>query len=103
LNTNFQCLLIAAASLLLAGCGTVHFDAPPGQRVRLLTRDDPTEVRWSTNLVCVVGRQSVERKPHRAVHATNQLVEVKMFTELSVGDNLINPITSISRSAAARW
>ena len=27
--------------------------------------------------------------------ATNQLVEVKMFTELSVGDNLINPITSI--------
>jgi len=45
LNTNFQRLLIAAAGLLLTGCGTVHFDAPPGQRIRLLTRDDPTEMR----------------------------------------------------------
>jgi hypothetical protein len=96
LNTNFQRLLIAAAGLLLTGCGTVHFDAPPGQRIRLLTRDDPTEMRVEHKIWYAWWGGTVLNGNHTAPFiATNQLVEVKMFTELSVGDNLINPITSI--------
>ena len=95
MNTNFQRLLIAAAGLLLTGCGTVHFDAQPGQRIRL-TRDDQTGVRVEHKIWYAWWGGKVLNGNHTAPFiATNQLVEVKMFTELSVGDNLINPITSI--------
>jgi hypothetical protein len=96
MRTGFQPFLIAATSLILAGCGTVHFDAPPGQRVRLLTQDDPTEVRVEHKIWYAWWGGKVMNGNHTAPFiAANQLVEVKMFTELSVGDNLINPFTSI--------
>jgi hypothetical protein len=87
---------LAAALILLTGCGTVHFDAPPGQRVRLLTHDDPTAVRVEHKIWYAWWGGTVLNGNHTAPFiATNQLVEVKMFTELSVGDNLLNPFTSI--------
>jgi len=89
-------LLLAGTSFLLAGCGTVHFDAPPGQRVKLLTLDDPTSVRVEHKIWYAGWGGKVLNGNHTApLIATNQLVEVKMFTELTVGDNLINPITSV--------
>jgi hypothetical protein len=96
MNARFPCRLIAAASLLLAGCGTVHFDVPPGQRVRLLTQDEPAAVRVEHTVWYALWRNRVLNENHTAPFiATNQLVEVKMYTELSVADNLINPFTSI--------
>ena len=96
MRAGLHLLLIATASLLLAGCGTVHFDAPAGQRVRLLTQDDPTEIRVEHKIWYAWWGGKVLNGNHTAPFiATNQLVEVKMFTELSIGDNLINPVTSI--------
>jgi hypothetical protein len=96
MKTRFQSLLIAAAGLLLAGCGTVHFDAPTGQRIRLLTQDDPAAVRVEHKIWYAWWGGKVLNVNHTApLIATNQLVEVKMFTELTIGDNLINPVTSI--------
>jgi hypothetical protein len=89
-------LTLAAASLLLAGCGTVHFDAPQGQRVRLLTQDDPAAVRVERTIWYALWGNKVMNENHTAPFiATNQLVEVKMYTELSAADSLINPFTSI--------
>jgi hypothetical protein len=96
MKTRSQRLLIAATSLLLAGCGTVHFDAPQGQRVKLLTQDDPAAVRVEHTIWYAWWGGKVMNGNHTAPFiATNQLVEVKMYAELSVADNLINPFTSV--------
>jgi hypothetical protein len=86
-----QHLLLLATTLVLAGCGTVHFDAPPGQRVKLLALDDPTSVRVEYVIWYGLWGGKVMNFNHTApLIATNHLTEVKMFT-----DNLINPFASI--------
>ena len=88
--------LLAAACLVLAGCGTVHFDAPAGQRVRLLTLDDPTSMRVQYTIWYALWGGKVLNENHTApLIANNHLAEVKMFTEASVTDSLINPLVSI--------
>ncbi len=87
---------LGLGSLLLAGCGTVHFDAPPDQRVKLLTLDDPTAVRVEYKIWYALWGGKMLNENHTApLIATNKLTEVKMFTEVSLGDNLINPVASI--------
>jgi hypothetical protein len=61
-----------------------------------LTRDDPAAVRVEHTIWYALWGGKVMNENHTAPFiATNQLVEVKMYTELSVADNLINPFTSI--------
>ena len=92
----YQCLLITTVILLLTGCGTVNFDVAQGQRVRLLTQDDLAAVRVEHTIWYALWGNKVLNGNHTApLIATNQLAEVKMYTELSVVDNLINPFTSI--------
>jgi hypothetical protein len=89
-------LVVATACLLATGCGTVHFDVPSGQRVKLLTEDDPVAVRVEhTVWYALWGYKALSENHTAPFIATNQLVEVKMYTELSVLDSIINPFTSI--------
>jgi len=93
---GLKSLCIAIAGLFLAGCGTVHFDAPPGQRVRLLTQDEPADIRVEHKIWYAWWGTKVMNGNHTApLIATNHLAEVKMFTELSVVDSVINPFTSV--------
>ena len=95
---RITCLMIIqmTAALLLTGCGTVHFDVPQGQRVKLLTEDDRTSVRVERKVwYALWGHKTLTDNHTATLIQENRLVEVKMFTEQSFSDSIINPFTSL--------
>jgi len=84
-------LLLAAA-----GCGTVHFDAPEGRRVKVLEEDAPTSVHVEET-VWYFGWGAVELSDNHTagIIERNDLAEVKLHATYSFSDSLLNLFTSI--------
>jgi hypothetical protein len=95
-GSTLQRVLLGIGVVVLAGCGTVHFDAPPGQRVRLMTRDEKAHIRIQRTVwYAFWGGKPLNDNHTASCIATNRLVEVKMSTEATVLDSILNPFTGI--------
>lgn len=89
-------LVVAGTSLVLAGCGAVHFDVPEGQRVKLLTADDVASVRVEQKIWYALWGGKPLTENHTAPFiAANRLAAVKMYSQQSLSDGAINMVTVI--------
>lgn len=87
--------VLAAMMLLLTGCGTVNFDVPRGQKVKLLTEDDPTTVRVEKKVWYALWGDKPLSENHTAPFIEqHHLVEVKMMTQQDFVDTMINLVVS---------
>jgi hypothetical protein len=82
--------------ILIAGCGTVHIDAPEGKRVRLLPEDAPTSVHVEET-VWYFGWGAVDLSDtHTAgLLETHQLSEARFQVTYNFWDSLLNTFTSV--------
>ena len=83
-----------AALLLIAGCGTVEFEAPPGRKVRLLEVDEPTTVSVERKVwYALWGSEPLGDNSTASMIEENDLSEVRMATEQTIIDNIISSVT----------
>jgi hypothetical protein len=88
-------LILSSAVLFLTGCGTVNFDVPKGQRVKLLTEDDPTTVRVEKKVWYALWGDKPLSENHTAPFIEEyHLTEVKMMTQQDWVDTIINLVVS---------
>ena len=84
----------AAALLLVAGCGTVEFEAPPGHKVRLLEVDEPTTIQAERKVwYALWGNEPLGDNSTASMIEENDLSEVRMATEQTIIDNIISSVT----------
>lgn len=89
-------LIVATLMTATLGCGTVHFDVPQGQRVKLLTQDDPVTQRIEKKIWYVGWGAKPLTDNHTAKYiAKNKLTEVRMYTRQDFWDNLISAVTGV--------
>ena len=86
----FAPLLLVA----LPACGTVHFDVPPGRRVKLLPRDAPTTVRIVQPIWYVGwGAEPLCNNHTAPIIEEYDLTEVKLYNQQSLTDSILNTFT----------
>jgi hypothetical protein len=88
--------LAILAVLALNGCGTVHFDAPEGRRVKVLDFDTPTTitVEWTVWYALWGAKPLSDNHTAGMIEAYN-LKEVRLHNLYSGSDTVINTFTSI--------
>jgi hypothetical protein len=91
-----QCLLPAALVAATGGCGTIHFDAPEGRRVKVLELDAPTSIQIERTVWFALWGAKPLSDNHTAstIEAYN-LSEVRLHNLYSGSDIVINTFTSI--------
>jgi len=81
-------LLLLAA---VAGCGTVHLDAPEGRRVKVLDRDAPTTVHVEETVWYFAwGGVDLSDTHTATIIEKHDLAEVKLHVTYDFSDSLIN-------------
>ena len=84
---------LATGLLLLsvAGCGTVHLDAPEGRRVKVLERDAPTTVHVEETVWYFAwGGVDLSDTHTATIIQKHDLAEVKLHVTYDFSDSLIN-------------
>ena len=77
--------------LSLAGCGTVHLDAPEGRPVKLLDRDAKTSVHVEETVWYFAwGGVDLSDTHTSSIIEKNNLAEVKVQVTYDFSDSLIN-------------
>ena len=85
-----------AALLLVAGCGTVEFEAPPGRKVRLLREDEPTTVSVERKVwYALWGVEPLGDNSTASMIEENGLSEVRMATDQDALDGILSAFTSL--------
>ena len=86
--------LLAAA--VLSGCGTVRLEVPPGRDVRLLEADEPAEIHVERTLWFWLwgGNAISDNTPIQEIEKYD-LKEVRVRTEQTFVDSILNPITAV--------
>jgi len=82
--------------LAVAGCGTVHIDAPEGRRVKVLERDAPTSVHIEETVWYFAwGGVDLSDTHTATIIEKNNLDEVKLHVTYNFGDSLINTFATL--------
>jgi hypothetical protein len=83
--------------LLIAGCGTVRLEVPPGyDDVRLLEVDEPAEVRVERTVwFWMWGGNPISDNTTKTEIEQYNLKEVRLRTEQTLLDTIITPITAV--------
>lgn len=82
---------LAVCLVLLSGCGTVRLEIPEGQDVRLLEKTDYAEIRVNRTVwFWLWGGRPISDNTSLQEIEKYQLKEVRMQTEQSMTDNIIN-------------
>ena len=85
-----------AMPLFLAGCGTIHFDVPPGTRLKLLERDAPASVRIERSVwYALWGGVELSENHTAPLIREFDLVEVRLHNQYTFLDVLINTFASL--------
>ena len=97
MNPLVRRALYAAATLLLVpGCGTVEFEAPPGRKVRLLRVDETTTVSVERKVwYALWGSEALGDNSTASMIEENGLSEVRMATDQDLLDSILSAFTSI--------
>lgn len=86
---------LLAASFALAACGAVQIEAPPHARVRILDHDAPTQVRDERVVwYALWGGKPLSDTSIAETIGRHQLREVRVSTELTPLDSVVNVFTS---------
>ena len=89
-------LLLSAGVNFLAGCGTVVFDVPQGSKVKLLEVDAPVSITVERTIwYALWGGIPLDDNHSASIVGYYNLKEVRMHTEYSVSDSIIDTFTSI--------
>ena len=87
---------VALTALLLAGCGTVEFEAPPGARVRILRQYEPATVQMTQKIwYAGWGQWPLSNNSTAPLIAEKRLEEVRLATDQTFLDNIISSVASI--------
>ena len=93
-RARFIWALLAAA--VLPGCGTVRLEVPPGRDVRLLETDEPADIHAERTLWFYFwGGKAISDNTPAAEIEKYGLVEVRVRTEQTFIDSILNPITAV--------
>ena len=80
----------------LFGCGVVHIEAPPGSHVRFLDADAPALVRDERVVwYALWGGKPLSDPSTAQTIERHGLREVRVNTELSAVDSVVNAFTSL--------
>ena len=86
--------LLAAATL--SGCGTVRLEVPPGRDVRMLEADEPAEIHVERTLwYWMWGGNAISDNTPAFEIEKYDLKEVRVHTEQTFIDSILNPITAV--------
>jgi hypothetical protein len=86
--------LLAAA--LISGCGTVRLEVPPGRNVRMLEADEPAEIHVERTLwYWMWGGNAISDNTPAFEIEKYDLKEVRVHTEQTFIDSILNPITAV--------
>ena len=89
-------IIVLIFPLVLLGCGTMYFDAPEGRRVKILERDDSTNVRAERKVWYALWGNKVLGDNHSAtLISTNNLDSVRLYSYQSGSDAFLNVFTMI--------
>ncbi len=89
-------LLLSAPLMAATGCGTIHFDVPPGRTVKLLDQDAPTSVRVERVVwYALWGDKPLSDNHTASIIAQYNLSEVRLHNLYSFSDSVIDTFTSI--------
>ena len=93
-GTGLFWALLAAA--VLSGCGTVRLEVPPGCDVRMLEADEPAEIHVERTLWYWMwgGNAISDNTPIQEIEKYD-LKEVRVHTEQTFIDSILNPITAV--------
>jgi hypothetical protein len=102
LTKRFGCVRVAKFLALsiginfLAGCGTVVFDVSQGAKVKLLEVDAPVSITVERTIwYSLWGGIPLDDNHTASIIGYYNLKEVRMHTEYSVSDSIIDTFTSI--------
>ena len=88
--------LSLAAALALTGCGAVQIESPPGRPVRILGADEPASVREERVVwYALWGGKPLSDTSTADTIARHELREVRVDTELTPYDTVVNIFTSL--------
>jgi ABC-type glycerol-3-phosphate transport system substrate-binding protein len=88
-------VLLAACAFGLAACGAVQIEAPPGARIRVLDAEAPAAVRDERVVwYALWGGKPLSDTSTAATIARHGLREVRVSTELTPWDSIVNFFTS---------
>lgn len=86
---------VLVASVLMAACGAVQIEAPPHARVRILAQDAPAQVRDERVVwYALWGGKPLSDTSTAETIARHELREVRVSTELTPYDSVVNFFTS---------
>jgi len=88
-------LAAALAAGVCAACGAIQVEAPPGSRVRYMEPDEPARVRDERVVwYALWGGKPLSDTSTAETIARHQLSEVRVSTECSAWDSIVNTFTS---------
>src|SRR5215831_18629839 len=89
-------LWLVALALGLGACGAVQIEAPPGRPVRMLDPDVPAAVREERVVwYALWGGKPLSDTSTAETIARHGLQEVRVGTELTAWDTIVNTFTSL--------
>ena len=87
--------ILAAGALALTACGAVQIEAPPGTAIRFMDGDAPAQVRDERVVwYALWGGKPLSDTSTADTIARHGLREVRVSTELTAWDSLVNFFTS---------
>jgi hypothetical protein len=82
--------------LLVTGCGTVEFEAPPGAKVRILEIDEPVTIKMKQKVwYAGWGQWPLSNNSTAPLIAEMGLEEVRLATDQDLLDTIVSAVTSI--------